>query len=104
GMIGRTLKELQKVDGSVENLVALHEQSISNLNDLQAALSEYAEKIDLDPEALQILEERLNVIHALKRKYGSHVPDILAYAEEIRPKLRKLEQRESELSRLNSDL
>jgi DNA repair protein RecN (Recombination protein N) len=104
GMLGRTLKELQKVDASAENLVVLHEQSISILNELQAALSQYAEKIDLDPQALQILEERLNLIHSLKRKYGSHVADILAYGEELRLKLRKLEQRESELSRLNCDL
>jgi DNA repair protein RecN (Recombination protein N) len=104
GIIGRTLQELQRVDSSAAPLQTLHEQAVSALRDLQAELSHYSDKADIDPARLQQLEERLNLIHSLKRKYGASVPEVIAFGEEARRKLQSLEQRDAELSRLNADL
>jgi DNA repair protein RecN (Recombination protein N) len=104
GIIGRTLQELQRVDPSAAPLQALHEQAVSALRDLQAELSRYSDKTDIDPARLQQLEERLNLIHSLKRKYGATVPEVIAFGEEARRKLQSLEQRDAELSRLNAEL
>ena len=76
---------------------------VSILNDLQTAISHYAEKVDLDPEALQNWKSGSMLSIPLNANTAPQVDDILAFGEEIRLKLRKLEQRESELSRLNSD-
>ena len=78
-MVGRTLQELQRVDSSTASLSALHEQAVSTLHDLQTELSHYADKIELDPARLQQLEERLNLIHSLKRKYGATLSAVLAF-------------------------
>ncbi|HWV99035.1 MAG TPA: DNA repair protein RecN [Candidatus Acidoferrum sp.] len=104
GLIGRTLQELQRVDTSAAALLALHEQAVSTLRDLQADLSHYSEKLDIDPARLQELEERLNLLHSLKRKYGAGVAEINAFGEEAGRKLKSLEQRDAELARLNADL
>ncbi len=104
GVIGRTLQELQRVDPSAEPLVTSHEQAISVLRDLQADLRHYADKVDVDPARLQELEERLNLIHSLKRKYGSNVAEIIGFGEEARTKLQSLEQRDAELARINAEL
>ena len=104
GMLGRMLNELQKLDSSAKDLLSLHEQVVSILNDLQTAISHYAEKVELDPARLQEWEERLDLIHSLKRKYGGSINDILAYGENTESQLHKLEQRESELSRINSHI
>ncbi len=84
GIIGRTLQELQRVDASAANLQALHEQAVSALHDLQAELSHYSDKTDLDPARLQQLEERLNLIHSLKRKYGATLAEVIAFGDEAR--------------------
>jgi DNA repair protein RecN (Recombination protein N) len=104
GIIGRTLQELQRIDGSATPLVTLHEQAVAGLHELQAELSRYSDRIDIDPARLRQLEERLNLIHALKRKYGASVAEVIAFGEEARRKLQSLEQRDAELARLNIEL
>ena len=104
GVIGRTLQELQRVDPSAASLATSHEQAVSVLHDLQAELRHYAEKLEVDPARLQELEERLNLIHSLKRKYGGNAAEIVAFGDEARAKLQSLEQRDTELARINAAL
>jgi len=104
GIIGRTLQELQRVDSSAAPLLTLHEQAVAALRELQAELSHYSDKTDIDPVHLQQLEERLNLIHSLKRKYGASVAEVMAFGGEARRKLESLEQRDAELERLDAEL
>ncbi len=104
GVLGKTLQELQRVDSGAASLAEQHEQITANLRELQNALSHYADKIEIDPARLQQLEERLNLIHSLKRKYGGTLAEVVAFGEEAAKKLQQLEQRDAELGRINSEL
>ncbi|HXP61676.1 MAG TPA: DNA repair protein RecN [Dongiaceae bacterium] len=104
GLIGRALQELARTDGSAAAALTLHEQAVSVLHDLQAELSRYADKVEVDPARLQQLEERLNLVHSLKRKYGPTLPQIIAFGEEARRRLRSLEERDAELARIQAQL
>ena len=104
GAIGRTLQELQRVDSGAASLVELNSQAIGAWRELQSELSRYAEKVDVDPDQLQQLEERLNLIHSLKRKYGATLAEVIAFGEEAKMKLQSLESRDAELARLNAAL
>jgi DNA repair protein RecN (Recombination protein N) len=104
GAIGRTLQELQRIDASAAPLLASHEQAVSSLHELQAALSHYTDRVDVDPARLQQLEERLNLVQSLKRKYGATLAAVIAFGEEAARKLQNLEQRDAELARLNAEL
>ncbi|HEY9175739.1 MAG TPA: DNA repair protein RecN [Verrucomicrobiae bacterium] len=104
GLVGRTLQELRRVDAAAEPLASLHEQAVATLRELQGALSQYADKVDVDPARLQELEERLNLIQSLKRKYGASLTEILAFGDEAKRKLQHLEQRDAELVRLDGEL
>jgi DNA repair protein RecN (Recombination protein N) len=104
GSVGRTLHELQRVDAGAAALVELHEQGVSVLRDLQTELSRYADKVDVDPARLAELDERLNLIHSLKRKYGATLAEVIAFGAEAKTKLQALESRDAELARLNAAL
>lgn len=104
GVIGRALQELHRVDAGATALVELHEQGVSTLRDLQTELSRYADKVDLDPARLAELDERLNLIHSLKRKYGANLAEVIAFGVEAKQKLQALESRDAELARLNAAL
>jgi DNA repair protein RecN (Recombination protein N) len=104
GALGRVLQDLQRIDAGTTPMTMLHEQSVGSLRELQSELSRYADKVDIDPERLQQLEERLNLIQSLKRKYGPTLTDVLRYGEEAQRKLESLEQRDAELGRLNGAL
>ena len=50
------------------------------------------------------LEERLNLIHSLKRKYGATLAEVIAFGDEAKQKLQSLESRDAELARINAAL
>jgi DNA repair protein RecN (Recombination protein N) len=104
GSIGRTLQELRRIDTSSEHLISLHDQATAVLQELQVALSRYAGRLELDPARLQQLEERLNLLQTLKRKYGGTIEEVLVFGEQARSRLDALEQRDAELLRLNTEL
>jgi len=104
GVVGRTLQELQKVDAGAGQLTQLHEQAVAALRELQTELSRYADKVDVDPARLAELEERLNLIHSLRRKYGATLMEVISTGEEAKRKLQSLETRDAELARLNAAL
>jgi DNA repair protein RecN (Recombination protein N) len=104
GVIGRVLAELHRVDAGAANLVEIHAQAGGTLRELQTGLSHYADKVDVDPARLAELEERLNLIHSLKRKYGATLAEVIAFGDEAKQKLQALESRDVELARLNTVL
>ncbi len=104
GAVGRVLAELQRVDAGAANLVELHAQASETLRELQSAVSHYADKVDVDPARLAELEERLNLLQTLKRKYGATLAEVIAFGDEAKAKLQALESRDAELARLNAAL
>ena len=102
GMIGRTLQELARVDATAAPLAELHARAVTNLGELQVELSRYADRMEVDPARLSELEERLNLIHSLKRKYGASLGEVIAFGEEAKCKLQALESRDAELARLDA--
>lgn len=104
GAVGRLLAELQRVDAVAANLVELHAQASESLHELQSAVSHYADKVDVDPARLAELEERLNLLQTLKRKYGASIAEVVAFGDEAKVKLQALESRDAELARLNATL
>jgi DNA repair protein RecN (Recombination protein N) len=104
GALGRTLHEIARIDPAAARFLPLHQQAVESLNEVLGELSHYADHIDIDPERLQGLEERLNLIQSLKRKYGGTLESILARAEHVETKLRRLEGRDAELARIQTVL
>jgi DNA repair protein RecN (Recombination protein N) len=104
GAIARTLQELQRTDSGAVGLLELNSQAVGAWRELQSELSRYAEKVDVDPAQLQQLEERLNLIQSLKRKYGATLAEVVAFGDDAKIKLQSLESRDVELARLNSEL
>jgi len=71
---------------------------------LQTELSRYADRVEVDPARLAELEERLNLLQSLQRKYGPTLADVAAFGEEAARRLAALESRDAELARLNAEL
>jgi DNA repair protein RecN (Recombination protein N) len=104
GAIGRLVQDLQKIDSTAAPLAGLQDQMMAAARELHHEISRYADKVEMDPERLRELEERLNLLHSLKRKYGASLADVIAFGEEAARKLGLLEGRDAELARLNAAL
>ncbi len=104
GAVGRCLQELRRLDAGAASLTELHAQALTIVRELQTELDHYLDRVDLDPERLQQLEERLNVLQSLKRKYGPSLGDVIRFGGDAASRLRQLESRDAELARLNAEL
>jgi|ERR1051326_314715 DNA repair protein RecN (Recombination protein N) len=96
----RLLRELEKIDGSIAQYSSAHAASVVELSEIARALAAYAEKLDLDPEQLAALEQRVSLFETLKRKYGGSIAEVIAFGERAAERMRKIEGRDAELERL----
>ena len=104
GELGRTLQALQRLDPGAALLLEAHQQAAAAWGELQTALRRYADNVEVEPDRLRLLEERVNLLHALKRKYGATLAAVIAFGEEAGRSLQNLEGRDAELVRLNGAL
>lgn len=100
----RLLRELEKIDGSIAQFSSAHTTSVVELSEIARALSAYAEQLDLDPEQLASLEQRVSLFETLKRKYGSSIVDVIAFGERAAERMQKIEGRDAELGRLVKEI
>ena len=104
GELGKLIQSLNRIDARTSDLSASHEQATAALRELQAGLRHYGDSVDLDPQRLQQLEDRITAIHSLKRKYGATIAEVVGFGQEARRKLQALEEREGQLARIKSEL
>ena len=100
----RLLRELEKIDISTSQLVSEHAAAVVQLSEIARSLADYAEKLDLDPEQLAALEQRVSLFEMLKRKYGGSIAEVVAFGERAAERMRKIEGRDEELERLRKEI
>ncbi|MBI5485172.1 MAG: DNA repair protein RecN [Deltaproteobacteria bacterium] len=109
--ISGSISELTNIDPSLQELASSLEGSYLQLEDAAITLRDYASRIESDPAELQSIDDRLDLIGRLKKKYAPTVPEILAYKGEIDLELEQLHNREqcrhdleAELERLDQEV
>ncbi len=104
GETQKLLRELEKLDRSMATAANIHETAVVELSEIARDLGRYAENLDLDPEQLTALEQRVSLFESLKRKYGATIPEVIAFGERAAERMRKIEGRDEELQRLTSEI
>ncbi|MCE9520436.1 MAG: DNA repair protein RecN [Verrucomicrobia bacterium] len=98
--VAKMIHELEKYDPKLAETFAGFESAHIELREMESSVRDYAEGIEIQPDELARLEQRIHTIQTLKRKYGSTVKDILAFQEQAEGKLGKMENRGQALERL----
>jgi DNA repair protein RecN (Recombination protein N) len=86
-----TTTKLCAIDENLEELNGRLESALYELEDIAHQILNYRDTVEFNPHRLAEIEERLDLIYRLKRKYGDSIADILAYQAEIAQKLKDLE-------------
>jgi DNA repair protein RecN (Recombination protein N) len=100
----RLLRELEKIDISTQEIASEHAAAVVQLSEIARSLSNYVEKLDLDPEQLAALEQRVSLFETLKRKYGGSIAEVIAFGDRTAERMRKIEGRDEELERLSKEI
>ncbi len=100
----RVLRELERLDGGLAESFKGAETALVELESLEEALRDYVDELELDPASLHALEERINVMESLKRKYGGSVEAVLDHLAQATRRLARMENRGDELARLQAEV
>jgi DNA repair protein RecN (Recombination protein N) len=100
----RLARDLEKLDPSVSEKLSSLETASIELQDLEATLTDYAEELDIDPSEAATIEERVNLVESLKRKYGPSIEDILSRQESISDRLDNIDNRSEKIDALTAAL
>ncbi|MFW5713840.1 MAG: DNA repair protein RecN [Brevefilum sp.] len=100
GEVVEALRSLSRIDPSTEGLFERADENLTALQELALDLQNYAENIEFNPRLLNQIEERIDLINNLKRKYGNSLEEILAYAEQARDELDAITHSEERIDEL----
>lgn len=90
GQAAQALAGLARIDSAQAELSNQANLLEDALADLVRSLRDYLEAIEFNPKRLDEVEERLDLIHRLTRKYGGSIPAVVAYGADARKQLETL--------------
>lgn len=100
----RSLGSLCRFDESLEPLQTRLTDAAYLIRDITEELRDLRDSLSFSEGELEQLEERLDVIHKLRRKYGATCVDILEFLEKCRRELDEIEFSSDRLEQLQKDL
>lgn len=104
GELQRMVRELERLDPSTADATAGLEAAVLELQELERALGDYVEDLDLDPAGVAALEQRVGMLEGLKRKYGPRLTDVLEHRGRVARRLDSIENRGERLARLEAEV
>jgi len=102
--VARQLRELNRLDAMGSDFLRSHEAATIELEDLERNLVDYQSRVEIDPEALQKIEERLNLLHSLQRKYTRDEEGLIALKQELTLLVERFDRRDEALAEIDSKI
>lgn len=87
--VGR-MERLARIDPDMDEKADDGQALLEQLADLARSLQDYADQLEFNPERLQEVEERLELISGLTRKYGDTIEQVVAFGERAQAELDSL--------------
>ncbi len=100
----RALSKISRYDDSLGQLHSLVSDLMYQVQDAAEQVSDKIYALSYSADELERIEERLDIIHRLRRKYGASCEDILAYLERAKTELDEIEFADERRSQLEKKL
>lgn len=103
-MVIRALEKIENIDKKYEKASTNLKNFYYELQELARDISNYKEDMYFDEEERNYVEERLDLIYSLKRKYGNNISEMLKYKEEIKEEINHIENLDIYNQKLKNEL
>ncbi|MCZ7569337.1 MAG: DNA repair protein RecN [Ardenticatenaceae bacterium] len=98
----KMLGQLERLDETIAESRGMAEQALYLLDDVARTVGSYRDEIEFNPERLQMIEQRLDLLFKLKRKYGDSIDAILEEASRAQAELEEIATAEERLRELTA--
>ena len=99
----RALEKIENIDKKYEKISSDLKSTYYELQELSRDISIYKDDVYFDEEENNYIEERLDLIYSLKRKYGNTIEEILTYLEETKKEIEHIENLEEYNNKLKKE-
>lgn len=100
----RALEKIENIDKKYEDISSNLKNIYYELQEISRDISDYREDVYFDEQERNEVEERLDLIYNLKRKYGNDVQEILNYKDEIEAEINHIENLDEYNNKLKKEL
>ena len=100
----RALEKIETIDEKYEKTANSLKNIYYELQEISRDIADYKEDTYFDEEERNNIEERLDLIYSLKRKYGNSIQEILDYGQEIKDEIYRIENLEEYNNKLKKEL
>ncbi|MBA4372633.1 MAG: DNA repair protein RecN [Thermodesulfovibrio sp.] len=98
------MKEMTALDSRLSDTAKNLEAALPLIEDISIALRGFRDRYDLDPARLESVEERLETLKKLEKKYGDGIRELLQYRDRAEEEMQSLESTDDRLAILESQL
>ncbi|MEO8046596.1 MAG: DNA repair protein RecN [Nitrospirota bacterium] len=104
GRVGRTLTELVQIDPAMGDCEHIATESAIPLKELAGRLRDYSQRLEADPARQAVVEDRLDLIQRLKKKYGGSAEAVIATGQRVLEELQLLDNHQERTAELTAQL
>ncbi len=104
GQAAQYLHDLARIDANTQVLAERAEEALSSLADIAYELRDYLEAVEYNPMRLDQVEERLNTLQILKKKYGGSTENVLAHLDKIKAEIENIETLEEQIKEVDEKI
>lgn len=97
------IETIVELDQGVESMASRVRDALFLLEEVTSELRDYAEMLQFEPDRLSEIDERLELIRGMKRKYGPDIAAIISYGDEIQTEIESLESGDRDLETLRRE-
>ena len=102
--VKKDLEDMSRFDDAMANTRKMVEDALIALQEAAYELRGYGENIEFSPERLNKLQERMDIIYRLRRKYGATVEDILAHQRNVQQELSAIENYDGDMAQMEKEI
>ena len=99
----RNLEKIECFDEKYQETANCLKSAYYELQEVSRDISSFKDEVDFNEEEQREIEERLDLIFSLKRKYGNSIKEILQYKEEVKDEIYRIDNLEEYTSSLKSE-
>jgi len=98
------VREMSSIDHSASDILNMLESALPAIEDAAISLRGYKDRYDFEPEKLAEIEERLELIKKIEKKYGEGIETVFRYRIEAEKELKGLEFTDERLDSIEAEL
>ncbi|MEA5509459.1 DNA repair protein RecN [Crocosphaera sp. UHCC 0190] len=98
------LTDMAEYDREIESVLEMVKSALTQVVEAGQQINGYGDSLEADPQRLTEVEERINLIKRICRKYGPSLGEAIAYYEKLQADLGELKNSEQSIEQLEKDL